>query len=155
MKIKKGDTVKVIAGKDRGKSGKVVRALPKDEQVVVELNTERFDNNGDWDTSTYTFTAPVTGTYAFFGYFRTLLMDKDCNAVTYRVNCSNEAQQICSWRPWNYTIGSDFDYFDMNGHVLMDMDAADTATFEVYQEAGTAQMDFPSYYVHCEGWLVC
>lgn len=36
MKIKKGDTVLVIAGKDRGKSGKVLMALPKKERVVVE-----------------------------------------------------------------------------------------------------------------------
>lgn len=36
MKIKKGDTVKVIAGKDRGKTGKVVLALPKENRVVVE-----------------------------------------------------------------------------------------------------------------------
>lgn len=36
MKIQKGDTVMVIAGKDRGKTGKVTRALPKEDQVVVE-----------------------------------------------------------------------------------------------------------------------
>lgn len=36
MKIKKGDTVIVIAGKDKGKSGKVVRALPKEDRIVVE-----------------------------------------------------------------------------------------------------------------------
>ena len=36
MKIKKGDTVKVIAGKDRGKTGKVIRALPKVDMVIVE-----------------------------------------------------------------------------------------------------------------------
>ena len=36
MKIKKGDTVIVIAGKDKGKKGKVVRALPKKNKVVVE-----------------------------------------------------------------------------------------------------------------------
>ncbi len=36
MKIKKGDKVKVIAGKDKGKVGKVSRALPKDDQVIVE-----------------------------------------------------------------------------------------------------------------------
>lgn len=36
MKIKKGDTVKVIAGKDRGKTGKVVRAFPKEGKVLVE-----------------------------------------------------------------------------------------------------------------------
>lgn len=35
MKIKKGDTVEVISGKDRGKKGKVERVIPKDCQVVV------------------------------------------------------------------------------------------------------------------------
>lgn len=36
MKIKKNDTVLVTTGKDRGKKGKVRRALPKGERVVVE-----------------------------------------------------------------------------------------------------------------------
>lgn len=36
MKIKKGDKVIVIAGKDKGKSGNVLRALPKDDKVIVE-----------------------------------------------------------------------------------------------------------------------
>ena len=36
MKIKKGDKVIVIAGKDKGKTGSVIKALPKDAAVVVE-----------------------------------------------------------------------------------------------------------------------
>ena len=36
MKIKKGDNVIVIAGKDRGKSGKVLLAFPKKDRVLVE-----------------------------------------------------------------------------------------------------------------------
>ncbi|HEX77300.1 MAG TPA: 50S ribosomal protein L24 [Dehalococcoidia bacterium] len=36
MKIRKGDNVLIIKGKDRGKSGKVRRALPQDNRVVVE-----------------------------------------------------------------------------------------------------------------------
>ena len=36
MKIKKNDTVLVIAGKDKGKKGKVLAAFPKKETVVVE-----------------------------------------------------------------------------------------------------------------------
>jgi large subunit ribosomal protein L24 len=36
MKLKKGDTVIVTAGKDRGKSGKVIRAFPKKSMVLVE-----------------------------------------------------------------------------------------------------------------------
>lgn len=36
MRIKKGDNVLVIAGKDAGKKGKVLRVLPKANRVVVE-----------------------------------------------------------------------------------------------------------------------
>jgi large subunit ribosomal protein L24 len=36
MKIRKNDTVIVIAGKDRGKKGKVRRAFPNEDKVVVE-----------------------------------------------------------------------------------------------------------------------
>lgn len=36
MKVRKNDIVLVIAGKDRGKRGKVLRAYPKDERVMVE-----------------------------------------------------------------------------------------------------------------------
>lgn len=36
MKIKTNDKVKIIVGKDSGKSGKVVKALPAKEKVIVE-----------------------------------------------------------------------------------------------------------------------
>ncbi len=36
MKIKKGDTVIVRSGKDKGKEGKVLRAFPKKAEVLVE-----------------------------------------------------------------------------------------------------------------------
>ncbi|MBA7507015.1 50S ribosomal protein L24 [subsurface metagenome] len=36
MKIRKNDTVIIITGKDKGKSGKVRRAFPKEDRVVVE-----------------------------------------------------------------------------------------------------------------------
>jgi len=36
MKIRKNDTVLVIAGKDRGKKGKVRFAYPKEQRVLVE-----------------------------------------------------------------------------------------------------------------------
>ena len=36
MKIKKGDTVKVIAGKDKGKEGKVISVNKKEGKVLVE-----------------------------------------------------------------------------------------------------------------------
>jgi large subunit ribosomal protein L24 len=36
MKIKKGDNILITAGKDKGRTGKVIRALPKDLKVLVE-----------------------------------------------------------------------------------------------------------------------
>ena len=36
LHIKKGDTVQVISGKDRGATGKVILAMPKEERVLVE-----------------------------------------------------------------------------------------------------------------------
>ncbi|NLM44282.1 MAG: 50S ribosomal protein L24 [Clostridiales bacterium] len=36
MHVKKGDTVVVISGKDKGKKGKVLVAYPKDGKVIVE-----------------------------------------------------------------------------------------------------------------------
>ena len=36
MKVKKGDTVVVLAGKDKGAKGRVIAAYPKDRKVLVE-----------------------------------------------------------------------------------------------------------------------
>lgn len=36
MKLRKGDQVKIILGKDRGKKGKVIQVFPNEELIVVE-----------------------------------------------------------------------------------------------------------------------
>ncbi|MBA2361612.1 MAG: 50S ribosomal protein L24 [Actinobacteria bacterium] len=36
MKVKKGDLVQVLSGKDRGKQGRVLESRPKDKRVIVE-----------------------------------------------------------------------------------------------------------------------
>jgi large subunit ribosomal protein L24 len=36
MNVKKGDTVQVITGKDKGQTGKVITVIPKEGKVVVE-----------------------------------------------------------------------------------------------------------------------
>ncbi len=36
MRVKTGDTVEVITGKDRGKRGVIMRSFPKEERVLVE-----------------------------------------------------------------------------------------------------------------------
>lgn len=42
MKIKKNDLVLVIKGRDRGKRGKVLQVLPKDNKIVIEGINKRY-----------------------------------------------------------------------------------------------------------------
>lgn len=42
MKIKKGDTVKVLSGNDKGKTGEVLEVIPKQDKVIVkEVNVRK------------------------------------------------------------------------------------------------------------------
>ena len=42
MHIKKGDTVKILSGDDKGKTGKVAKAFPSSNKIVIEgMNTVR------------------------------------------------------------------------------------------------------------------
>ena len=36
MKVKKGDTVQVLSGNDKGKTGEVLEVMPKQEKIVVK-----------------------------------------------------------------------------------------------------------------------
>lgn len=36
MKIKKGDNIIIITGKDKGKKGKIAKVFPKENKVIVE-----------------------------------------------------------------------------------------------------------------------
>jgi large subunit ribosomal protein L24 len=62
LKIRRGDTVVVISGKEKGKRGEVKEVLPKKDRVVVEGVNERTrharptQNN---QQGLYTFDAPI------------------------------------------------------------------------------------------------
>ena len=36
MRVKQGDTVQILSGKDRGKQGRIIEARPKEQRVIVE-----------------------------------------------------------------------------------------------------------------------
>jgi len=36
MKVKKGDSILIIAGKDKGRTGKIMKAFPKELKILVE-----------------------------------------------------------------------------------------------------------------------
>lgn len=90
---------------------------------TVEFNTEIYDQNGDYDSSTDTFTAPVTGRYhltVLVGF--TGLTVGSHNAGTLDIVTSNRTYQGHNEDPGTGT----FNQFGFS--VLADMDATDTAT---------------------------
>jgi hypothetical protein len=100
-----------------------------------QFPTERFDNNGDYNNSTYVFTAPVTGKYQLN---MTARLDDLTNTMSYGrmyLDTSNESYaSIISGDPWDSTMS----YYTFNICVVADMDAGDTATGRWTQSGGGA-----------------
>ena len=62
MKIRRGDTVVVISGKEKGKRGEVERVLPKENRVVVggvNVRTRHARPTQNNQQGLYTFAAPI------------------------------------------------------------------------------------------------
>jgi large subunit ribosomal protein L24 len=62
LKVKRGDTVVVISGKERGKRGEVERVLPKENRVVVggvNVRTRHAQPTQNNQQGLYTFEAPI------------------------------------------------------------------------------------------------
>ena len=96
---------------------------------------EAFDNHSDFDTSTYTFTAPVTGKYMFGVGVMVTTLQTDASYYGIRLTTSN-------YDTWSYLLDpGGFDetvsYFNMNVPIITDMDANDTAIVRYYQGHGT------------------
>lgn len=63
MKIRTGDNVKVIAGREKGKTGKVMQAFPKEMKVVVEklnIRTRHLRASGKNKGQRVEFSAPIS-----------------------------------------------------------------------------------------------
>ncbi|PJE76626.1 50S ribosomal protein L24 [Candidatus Uhrbacteria bacterium CG10_big_fil_rev_8_21_14_0_10_48_16] len=62
MKIKTGDKVRVLAGKDKGKEGTIIQVFPKLERVVVEgvnMLTKHLKKQGERAGQKIEFPAPI------------------------------------------------------------------------------------------------
>ena len=107
--------------------------------TVIQLATERFDLNGDFNNSTDTFTAPVTGKYQISSSIMLANLPNDSNYVYAQLNFSNLNTEI-------YFDPGTMDEASEGGHnishsILMDMDANDTLQLKFYQNGGTAAAD--------------
>jgi cytoskeletal protein CcmA (bactofilin family) len=118
---------------------------------TVKFGTEIFDQNADFNTTTFTFTAPVTGKYQLNANVYMLNSDAECTYIRVQINTSNRNYSNIIDPEWSADRGED----TLNISVLADMDASDTAIVVVRQYEGTAQMDVPaSINSNFSGYLV-
>jgi hypothetical protein len=121
-------------------------AQPSSKQLNVATNatttvifgTERFDQNADFASNT--FTAPVTGKY--FLAFSAYLENLDTAAQYYQLDISTSNRNYYELIDPNFS--ADLTYFPVNIAAVADMDASDTAIVRFSQQAGTAQTDIPT-----------
>ena len=108
--------------------------------VDIIYSTEIFDNNADYNTGNYTFTAPVTGRYHFsFSLNLTAVDTAGMNYVWFILDTSNRDYRLDLMH--SNLAEADLALHGFKGTVIADMDAADTAKIRFYQDGGTAQAD--------------
>jgi hypothetical protein len=117
--------------------------------LSVQFNTEIFDQNADFNTANYTFTAPVTGRYQFNIYY--YLENIDTATGYYYIFFDTSNRNYFNIISPAFT--SDTSYLTLTLSVLVDMDANDVAVAKIRQSHGTSQTDINanSYF---SGYLV-
>jgi hypothetical protein len=106
---------------------------------TIVLNAERFDQGGDFNTGTSTFTAPVTGKYQFNLNIRIgSTLDTAANFYRSQIITSNSDYYPTIMSP---QFTADTNYWHITFSVLADMDAGDTAYTRVEQNGGSVQTD--------------
>jgi len=118
--------------------------------VTLQFATEIFDQNDDYNNSTYIFTAPVTGRYQLS--FAIYLQQIDSGSNFFYVTLRTSNRDLFFIVDPNFS--ADLDYYYSTGSILSDMDANDTAYVTFVQSGGTAQVDAnaSSYF---SGFLAC
>ena len=107
--------------------------------TTLDFDTERFDQNADFNTSTNTFTAPVTGKYLVCVNLYMLNVDQAAEYYQLYVATSNKTYYSIFDPGGN---SGDLVYWDMSWSGVVDMDASDTVYFRINQSGGTAQTDY-------------
>jgi len=108
------------------------------QQAALPFVTEVFDQNGDYNTSTYKFTAPVTGKYQFSVTFDTASLDSSASWWNLALATSNRTYgQAGSEQQFD----ADPTYYGaMCATSCADMDANDTVFIQFYQANGANQL---------------
>ena len=108
--------------------------------TVLRFATERFDQNGDFDNSTWIFTAPITGKYFFGGMLRVDDISNSGSYIRMYLRTSNaDYAWIIDQEVWDQTSA----YTPIAVSLLVDMDAGDTCklVWQVGSGGGTPHLD--------------
>jgi hypothetical protein len=121
--------------------------------VTITFDTERFDNNADFDLGANSFTAPVTGKYMLSLNIRLENVDSAATYYIPTIITSNALYRFI----FDPDFGQDANYWNVAFSVLADMDASDTAYVAYNQGGGTAQTDVSGDddYTFFTGYLAC
>ena len=119
---------------------------------TVKFGAQIYDQNGDFDASTFTFTAPVTGKYQLNSIVFMSNADAESTYLRMVIKTSNREYTNIIDPEWS----ADRERQTMTISVLADMDASDTAYVTIGQYEGTAQMDIPATAEsNFSGYLAC
>ncbi len=119
-------------------SNSTVSNIAANTTTTISFNYEVFDQNADYNTSNYTFTAPVTGRYQLNAQIYLYQMPENGGYSLININTSNRSYLDIFT---NSAHDSEITYNSMKVACLADMDANDTAYVTFYQQSGTAQAD--------------
>jgi len=100
--------------------------------TTLNMDTERFDQNADFNTSTYKFVAPVTGRYFLSTFIRIDHIDISSDYMDLRIRTSNHTYQ----NVYNSDTESSSDnpFTTLTLSILADMDANDEAWVTLFVE---------------------
>ena len=127
--------------------------------TTINVDNEVYDVNADFNTGTYTFTAPVTGKYQISGHFATDLgtgSGTQLNQVGMQLTSSNRNYRFFPGTGWT----DNYDRVAAYGSVLIDMDANDTVVLQGYCErasggGASTSLVGSQYFSWMGGNLVC
>mgnify|MGYP003304096281 CR=1 FL=1 len=85
--------------------------MPVNTLTTFPFDTEFFDLGSNFDTSSYTFTAPATGYYQFNTYIRLNNNNRDMTYIQFRLSTTTQTYERAIWDP--NAFYNDIDYWNM------------------------------------------
>lgn len=119
---------------------------------TIIFNTERFDQNADFNTSTGQFTAPKTGRYSFQTTIR--LNQPDANDLCFAyIYTSNKTYMVSNLD--GSAVKDFFSNYGYSGAITADMDNGDVAEIRIQTQGASATVDVLATNTNFSGFLAC